>query len=95
MWPDLYVQVHPRNAGALGINDGALVRIETAAGAIEARAWVRDGIRPDTVYVPIGWGEKQPYNPWRPVNHLTDHTQRDPMADQANLKTRLCRISAA
>ena len=95
MWPDLYVQVHPHKAGALGIEDGALVRIETAAGAIEARAWVRDGIRPDTVYVPIGWGEKQPYNPWRSVNHLTDHTQRDPMTDQTNLKTRLCRISAA
>ena len=94
MWPDLYVQVHPRKAGALGIEDGAPVRIETADGAIEARAWVRDGIRPDTVYVPIGWGEKQPWNPWRSVNHLTDHTQRDPMADQTNLKTRLCRISA-
>ena len=46
------------------------------------------------VYIPLGWGEKQPYNPWRPVNYLTDHTQRDPMADQTNLKTRLCKVTA-
>ena len=46
MWPDLYVQIHSRKAGALGIEDGTLVRIETTDGAIEARAWVRDGIRP-------------------------------------------------
>jgi anaerobic selenocysteine-containing dehydrogenase len=94
MWPDLYVQMHPDKAAALGIEDGGLVRVETTDGTIKARAWVRDGIRPETVYVPLGWGEKQPYNPWRPVNYLTDHTQRDPMADQTNLKTRLCKVSA-
>jgi len=93
MWSDLYVQIHPDKAGPLGIADGARVRIETTDGAIEARAWVRDGIRPTSVYIPIGWGEKQPFNPWRPVNHLTDDDQRDPMAEQVNLKTRLCRVS--
>ncbi len=95
MWPDLYIQLHPEKAAAIGVDDGGLVRVETTDGAIEARAWVREGIRPDAVYVPIGWGDKQPYNPWRPVNYLTDHTQRDPMADQTNLKTRLCKVSAA
>ena len=94
MWPDLYVQIHPDKAAKLGITDGAVTRVETTDGVIEARAWVREGIRPATVYIPLGWGEKQPYNPWRPVNYLTDHTQRDPMADQTNLKTRLCKVSA-
>lgn len=95
MWPDLFIQLHPEKAAAIGVADGERVRIETTDGSIEARAWVREGIRPDTVYVPIGWGDRQPYNPWRPVNYLTDHTQRDPMADQTNLKTRLCKVSAA
>lgn len=95
MWPDLYIQIHPNKAAVIGVEDGGLVRVETTDGVIEARAWVREGIRPDAVYVPIGWGDKQPYNPWRPVNYLTDHTQRDPMADQTNLKTRLCKVSAA
>jgi len=95
MWPDLYIQIHPNKADMIGVEDGGLVRVETTDGVIEARAWIREGIRPDAVYVPIGWGDKQPYNPWRPVNYLTDHTQRDPMADQTNLKTRLCKVSAA
>ncbi len=95
MWPDLYVQIHPDKAAKIGVEDGGRVRVETTDGAIDARAWVRDGIRRTAVYVPIGWGEHQPFNPWKPVNFLTDHTQRDPIADQTNLKTRLCKVSRA
>jgi anaerobic selenocysteine-containing dehydrogenase/Fe-S-cluster-containing dehydrogenase component len=95
MWPDLYCQIHPEKAARAGIADGERVRIETAHGAIEALAWVHPGIRPSAVYVPIGWGERQPYHPWRSVNFLTDKTQRDPCSDQTNLKTLLCRVSRA
>src|SRR3546814_12919852 len=83
--------MQPDRAAALGIGDGERMRVETAHGAIEAVAWVNAGIRPSTVFVPIGWGEKQPYNPWRSVNFLTDKNQRDPVSDQTNLKTLLCR----
>lgn len=93
MWPDLYVQIHPDRAKARGIADGARVRVETAHGAIEAMAWVHAGIRPTAVFIPIGWGEQQPFHPWRSVNFLTDKTQRDPISDQTNLKTHLCRIT--
>ncbi|HXF67222.1 MAG TPA: molybdopterin-dependent oxidoreductase [Burkholderiales bacterium] len=95
MWPDLYCQIHPEKAAALGIGDGDRVRVETAHGAIEALAWVHAGIRPSAVYIPIGWGERQPYHPWRSVNFLTDKTQRDPISDQTNLKTLLCRVARA
>ncbi|MPY72656.1 MAG: molybdopterin-dependent oxidoreductase [Alphaproteobacteria bacterium] len=95
MWPDLYVQIHPDRAKARGIADGARVKVETAHGAIEAVAWLHAGIRPTAVFIPIGWGEKQPFNPWRSVNFLTDKTQRCPLSDQTNLKTLLCRISPA
>jgi anaerobic selenocysteine-containing dehydrogenase/Fe-S-cluster-containing dehydrogenase component len=95
MWPDLYCQLHPDKAAALGIRDGERVRIETAHGAIEAVAWVHAGIRPSAVFIPIGWGERQPFNPWRSVNFLTDKTQRDPISDQTNLKALLCRITRA
>lgn len=95
MWPDLYCQIHPEKATRLAIADGERVRIETAHGAIEAVAWLHAGIRPSTVYVPIGWGERQPYHPWRSVNFLTDKTQRDPISDQTNLKALLCRVSRA
>lgn len=94
MWPDLYCQIHPETAGRLGIADGGRVRIETAHGETEARAWVYPGIRQTSVFVPIGWGEKQPYHPWKPVNFLTDKDQRCPISEQTNLKTLLCRVSA-
>ena len=95
MWPDLYCQIHPDRAARLGIADGERVRVETAHGAIEALAWLHAGIRPDAVFVPIGWGERQPYHPWRSVNFLTDKSQRDPISDQTNLKALLCRVSRA
>lgn len=95
MWPDLYCQMHPEKAAALGIEDGERVRVETAHGAIEAVAWVNAGIRRTAVFIPIGWGERQPFHPWRSVNFLTDKTQRDPASDQTNLKTLLCRVRRA
>lgn len=95
MWSDLYVQIHPLRAAAAGIADGARARIETAHGAIEAVAWVTPNIRESSVFVPIGWGERQPFHPWRSVNFLTDPTQRDPISDQTNLKTLLCRVTRA
>ncbi len=95
MWPDMYVQIHPDRAAAAGIEDGQKVRIETSHGSVEAVAWIHAGIRPTAVFVPMGWGEKQPYHPWRSVNFLTDKTQRDPVSEQTNLKTLLCRIRPA
>ena len=93
MWPDLYVQMHPDKASATGIEDGETVRIETAHGTVDARAWITAGIRPSAVFVPIGWGERQPFHPWRSSNFLTDASQRDPISEQTNLKSLLCRVS--
>ena len=93
MWPDLYVQIHPKAAASRNISDGEKVRIETGHGKIEAVAWVTPGIRETNVFVPIGWGERQPFHPWHSVNFLTDRTQRDPLSDQTNTKSLLCRVS--
>jgi anaerobic selenocysteine-containing dehydrogenase len=95
MWPDLYVQMHPTQAARIAVTDGERVRIETAHGAIEARCWITASLRETSVFVPIGWGERQPFQPWRSVNFLTDATQRDPISDQTNLKTLLCRVVKA
>jgi len=95
MWSDLYVQIHPARAARAGIRDGERVRVETAHGAIEALAWLTASIRESSVFVPVGWGERQPFHPWRSVNFLTDKMQRDPISDQTNLKMLLCRVSKA
>jgi anaerobic selenocysteine-containing dehydrogenase len=94
MWPQLFCQIHPDKAAALGIADGDDVSIETASGRISARAWLHRGIRPEAVFVPIGWDEQQPWHPASSVNHLTG-IRLDPISQQANLKTHLCRVSKA
>ncbi len=92
MWSDLYVQLHPERGAVLGIENGDRVRVTTSHGAIEAMAWLTPGIRKTAAYIPIGWGERQPYNPWKSVNFLTDRKQRDAISDQVNLKTLLCKV---
>lgn len=93
MWPNLYAQIHPLRADTLGITDGERIAIETAHGRIEALAWITPGIRETSIYIPIGWGERQRFHPWQSVNFLTDQTQRDVVSEQVNLKTLLCRVS--
>ena len=92
MWPELYCQIHPEKAHGLGIEDGDQLQIETANGKITARAWLRRGIRKTSVFVPIGWDEQQPFHPANSVNHLTG-IKLDPISQQANLKTHLCRVT--
>ncbi len=94
MWPELYCQIHPRKAATLGIKDGDDVFVETVNGRITVRAWIHRGIRPNCVFVPIGWDEQQPYHPGPSVNHLTS-IRLDPISQQANLKTHLCRVGKA
>jgi ferredoxin-nitrate reductase len=50
--PDAWVEIHPDDANKLGIGDGDPVRIESARGAIEAPARLRE-ITPGTVFVPF------------------------------------------
>ncbi len=94
MWPELYCQIHPQKAANLGVEDGDQVAIETVNGSIVARAWLHRGIRPSSIFVPIGWDEQQPWHPSSSVNHLTG-IRLDPISQQANLKTHLCRVRKA
>jgi anaerobic selenocysteine-containing dehydrogenase/Fe-S-cluster-containing hydrogenase component 2 len=94
MWPELYCQIHPDKAKSLTIKDGDSVIIKTASGEIRARAWLHRGIRPTSVFIPIGWDEQQPYHPASSVNHLTS-ARLDPVSQQANLKSNLCRVRKA
>lgn len=95
MMPDMYAQIHPTKARSLGLEDGDTMEVETLHGRARARAWVTEGIREDTIFMPIGWGARQPFNPWETINRLTDHFQFDPVGYQCNLKTYACRVRAA
>jgi NADH-quinone oxidoreductase subunit G len=48
-----FVEVHPSDAERLGVEDGARVRLSTAAGAAELSVRVTEGILPGVVFVPF------------------------------------------
>ncbi|MFQ6021876.1 MAG: molybdopterin-dependent oxidoreductase [Acidiferrobacterales bacterium] len=95
MWPEQFVMIHPDKADQLGIRDRDRVIIENQHGAISAVAWVHPGIRKSTIFVPIGWDERQRGDPAASVNWLIDHHLRDPISDQTNMKSLLVRLRKA
>jgi assimilatory nitrate reductase catalytic subunit len=53
--PEPYVEVHPADAEALGVMEGALVRIQSAQGEAVALARLTDRQRRGGVFMPMHW----------------------------------------
>lgn len=53
-----WVELHPAAAEELGIEQGDIVRVSTAAGSVETYAYVYPGVRPDTVAIQAGLGHQ-------------------------------------
>ena len=52
------VEIHPRDAGALGIVDGDLARVTTAQGNSIFRVSLSEGQRPGEIFTPIHWTDQ-------------------------------------
>jgi len=52
----VYLEINPRTARAKGIRDGDRVRIKSAVGTIEAYCRYYEGVRPDTLVLPMEHG---------------------------------------
>jgi anaerobic selenocysteine-containing dehydrogenase len=75
------ILIHPDDAGSLGLADGDLVRVTTAAGQEEAEAEVTTDNRPGHVVIPHGFGLVYDGRKNGPnVNRLTPNTLRDRLA---------------
>ncbi|MFC8822377.1 molybdopterin oxidoreductase family protein [Streptomyces rochei] len=87
------LQLHPDDAGRLGLRDGQPVRVEGAGGAVTAPAEVTDTVRPGVVSLPHGWGHDRPgtrlthaaTDPGVNVNQLLDGSLLDPLSGNAVL----------
>jgi anaerobic selenocysteine-containing dehydrogenase len=94
--PDVWVEVHPENAAALGIADGETVRIESRRGAVEAPARLC-GVRPGVVFIPFHYGYWDTdgagpgKDPPRAANELTQ-TVWDPVSKQPLFKEAAVRV---
>jgi assimilatory nitrate reductase catalytic subunit len=53
--PEPFVEVHPADAEALGVQDGALTRVITARGEAVALAKITDRQRPGGLFMPMHW----------------------------------------
>jgi len=72
-YPEPRVEIHPILAQKLGIADKEWVTVESRRGAMTVRALVVNTIRPDTVFIPYHWADRQA------VNQLTIAAQ-DPVS---------------
>ncbi len=50
------LQVHPDDAGRIGLRDGCQARVVSRAGALHAPVEVTDSVMPGVVSLPHGWG---------------------------------------
>ena len=61
-YPELRLAMHPNDAGARRIEDGACVRVFNALGEVVCRAEVSDHVRPGVVMMPKGAWRKSSRN---------------------------------
>jgi anaerobic selenocysteine-containing dehydrogenase len=61
------LRVHPDDAAAHGLSDGAPARVTSKSGSLEVAVLVTDEMTPGTVALPHGWGH---HGGWRNANDL-------------------------
>ncbi|MFW6175827.1 MAG: molybdopterin oxidoreductase family protein, partial [Acidobacteriota bacterium] len=87
-YPEPRIELHPRLAARLGINDGDWATAESRRGTCTLRAQVIRTIRPDTVFIPYHWpGRKS-------ANQLTISAQ-DPVSKIPEFKVCAVRVYKA
>jgi assimilatory nitrate reductase catalytic subunit len=60
--PACFAELSPLRAEALGLAEGATVRLASRRGALELPLRLNPGLRDDTVFVPFHWGDAQSAN---------------------------------
>ncbi|MEE2636548.1 MAG: molybdopterin-dependent oxidoreductase [Acidobacteriota bacterium] len=93
------VQLHPAAATRAGVADGDEVWVESPRGRVRGTALVWEDMRPDTVFVPNGFGFAQRVGPDTgaqiyedPANTLVDDRYYDNLSGQQAYKCFACRV---
>ncbi|MEJ7607647.1 MAG: molybdopterin dinucleotide binding domain-containing protein, partial [Bryobacteraceae bacterium] len=87
-YPEPRLEIHPRLAAKIGIEDNDWVKVTTRRTAIVVQALVVNTIRPDTVFIPYHW-------PGRRSANLLTHRTVDPRSKIPEYKVSACRIEKA
>jgi assimilatory nitrate reductase catalytic subunit len=89
--PEPYVDIHPADAAATGIVDGALTRVRTRLGEAVAVARLTDAQRPGDLFMPMHWTEV--FAPAGRANPLVAGPI-DPLSGQPEFKHTPARVRA-
>jgi anaerobic selenocysteine-containing dehydrogenase len=85
--------MHPKDAEALNLNDGRMVKVTTEAGAVEIELEVTKTTRPGLVLIPHGFGLEYGNSVYGAnVNRLTKNTHRDKLAGTPLHRYVPCRV---
>jgi formate dehydrogenase (coenzyme F420) alpha subunit len=95
------VQIHPRAAERVGIQNGERIIVESPRGSVTGTALLWEGIREDTIFVPNTFGPRQklaeemgtPY--YEPANTLVSDRYFDNLSGQQAYKCFACRVRKA
>ncbi|MGB5962631.1 MAG: nitrate reductase [Coleofasciculaceae cyanobacterium] len=90
MYPNPFIEIHPRDAKQLGITDDSLVEVKSRRGMSRFPAKVTKAIAPGTVFVPMHWGSL--WADQAEANTLT-HPEACPDSGQPELKA--CAVQLA
>jgi ferredoxin-nitrate reductase len=83
MHPDPFLEIHPRDAANLEIEEGNLLEVRSRRGRCELPAKITRSIAPGTVFAPMHWGAL--WSETAEVNVLT-HPEACPDSAQPELK---------
>jgi assimilatory nitrate reductase catalytic subunit len=89
--PEPFVEVHPDDAAAAGLSEGALTRVQTAHGEAVALARVTDRQRAGSIFMPMHWTAA--FAPSGRANPLVA-PRTDPRSGQPEFKHTPARIRA-
>ncbi len=84
--PENLVEIHPKAASKLKINDRALVKVSSPRGHIKCKARITDAIDPRVVHLYHGFRESN-------CNVLTDNKAFDPITGSVGMKSLMCNVS--
>jgi assimilatory nitrate reductase catalytic subunit len=89
--PEPFVEVHPEDAAALGVTEGALARVRTPHGEAVAVARLTDRQRKGSLFMPMHWTDA--FAPSGRANPLIG-AHLDPVSGQPEFKHAPARLSA-